>query len=343
MTPLSDQQKQLLFDYCIGIVTEKEAAEAELLISSNEEAADIYSKLKVAFSPLNTLESEVCPDELAERTILRVNNAARSSQVRLEQLLAAEQRGEVAVKSRFWRNFGEVAAIAAVILFMASVLIPLLNFARQKSRQYYCQMQLQRMGQGLDHYSSDHDGKLPAVATAAGAPWWKVGYPGNENQSNTRHLWLLVKGNYVKPSDFVCPGQRQGRVVRLNVTQLENDNDFPSRNHITYSFRIMCNNPRKEDVVGRKILMTDLNPLFEKLPDDYSESLKLRLNKDLLTFNSINHNRRGQNVLFDDGGVDFVKVRHIGIGGDDIFTLQGTDIYEGNEVPSCETDAFVAP
>jgi len=93
----------------------------------------------------------------------------------------------------------------------------------------------------------------------------------------------------------------------------------------------------------RKVLMADLSPLFEKLPDDYTKSLRLRLDKKLLTINSNNHNRRGQNVLFGDGRVEFLKTRHIGISKDDIFTLQDTDIYQGCEVPSCETDFFLAP
>ena len=43
---------------------------------------------------------------------------------------------------------------------------------------------------------------------------------------------------------------------------------------------------------------------FEKLPDDYSKKFRLRLDKKLLTFNSINHKRRGQSVLF--GGSDVI-------------------------------------
>jgi len=48
---------------------------------------------------------------------------------------------------------------------------------------------------GIGSYAADHDQTLPNVATAAGSPWWKVGDQGLENQSNTRHLWLLVQGN----------------------------------------------------------------------------------------------------------------------------------------------------
>jgi hypothetical protein len=86
--------------------------------------------------------------------------------------------------------------------------------------------------------------------------------------------------------------------------------------------------------------MADWNPLFEELSDN-SKQFNLRLTKKLLTLNSINHNRRGQNVLFSDGRVEFLKTRFIGT--DDIFTLQDIDVYQGCEAPSCETDFFLAP
>lgn len=343
MTVLSNQQKQLLFDYCLGLTSEKETSEAERLIASNEQAAEIHSKLKAALSPLKSLESESCPDDLAEGTIWRLNNLARSSQLRLEQLLAGEQAKSVTDKKRFWKNLSEMVAAAAVIMFVAGVLMVPLSLARQKSRQHACMLQLRRIGQGINSYSSDYDGRAPAVATAAGAPWWKVGYQGKENHSNTRHIWLLPKSGYVNSADFVCPGRRRGRALQLDPSQIQNYNDFPSRKYVTYSFRIRCRKAGEESRGGRKVLIADSNPLFEGLPDDYSKPFKLQLDKDLLELNSINHNRRGQNVLFGDGSCKFIKERQVDISTDDIFTLQNTNTYEGVEVPSCETDAFLAP
>ena len=345
MIPLGDRQKQLLFDYCLGLTSKSETAEAELLISSNPPAAEVHAKLKASLAPLDSLESESCPDDLVERTILRLNNSARSSQLQLEQLLASEQTKTVKVGGDFWRSLGGMLATAAVILLIAGVFIPPLNLARQKSWQQRCQAQLGRVFSGIREYTSDHDGRMPAVARSAGQPWWKVGYKpqSDENQSNTRQLWLLAKGDYVKPDDFVCPGKSQGRAIQFDISQMQNYNDFPARRYVTYSFRIMCDKSRKIDKHGQEVLMADLNPLFERLPQTYSKPLKLQLNKDMLNFNSNSHCRRGQNVLFWDGSVSFKKKRNIGILQDDIFTLQNTDVYQGCEVPSCETDTFLAP
>ena len=341
MTLLNNQQKQLLFDYCIGLTSEKDTAEAQALISSNEEAAEIHSNLKAALAPLDSLEAEPCPDDLAEGTIWRLNNFARSSQLQLQQLLATEQARKVTAKSRFWRNLGEMAATAAVILAIAGVLFPPLNSLRQKSWQARCGVQMGSIFQGLSNYIYDYEGQLPAVATTTGAPWWKVGDQGKECCSNTRHIWLLVKGEYVAPADFVCPGRSQGRALQFDPSKAKNCNDFPARRYITYSFPIRCPKPQKGRMFMPKVLMADLNTLFERLPRDYSNPLKLRLDKELSTRNSSNHGRRGQHVLSGGGDVEFLKVRYIG--GDDIYTLQGIRVYQGIEVPSHEADILCAP
>lgn len=347
MSSLNNEQKQLVFDYCLGLTSEKESAEAEALISSSKEASEIHSTLLSAIAPLGMLESQSCPDDLAERTISRLNVLADSSQFRLQQLLAAEQGRPVIHKVHFWHNLGEMAAVAAVIIFFAGILIPPLSFARQKYWQQRCQMQLSNIFQGIQQYGFDNKDELPLVAAAPGTPWNRVGYQGSEEYSNTRSLWRLVRGGYVKnPADFVCKGRSQGKALQFDISQMRNFNDFPARRYVTYSPRIICIRMTKGSMFGREPLMADLNPIFENLPQKCLCEVRLRLNDKLLTINSINHNGRGQNVLFGDGAVRFIKDRHIGTAADDIFTLQemgrGFEV-KGCEVPSCETDAFLAP
>lgn len=345
MSSLNHEQKQLLFDYAVGLTSEQESAEAETLISSHEEAAKIHSSIKATLSPLDSLEFEPCPDKLVEGTIWRVNSLADSGRVELEHLLDEEQKLAVTSKGSFWRNLGELAAVAAVILLVSGVLFPWLSYARQKSWQQRCQVQLGgSIFEGLRNYIADHDNKPPTVVTQAGSPWWKVGYPGPENLSNTRHIWLLVKGEYVKPIEFVCPGRPQSRMLQFDTSQVQIYDDFPSKRHITYSIRIRC--PNAPCTFGREPIMADANPIFDGLKADNFSEFRLRLTNRLFTINSGNHNRRGQNVLLGDGSVIFTKGRCIGSADDDIFTLQqmrpGVEV-KGCELPSCETDTFLAP
>jgi hypothetical protein len=347
MSSLNNEQKQLVFDYCLGLTSEKESAEAEALISSNEEAAQIHSKLLFAIAPLDSLEMQSCPDELAEITISRLNSAADSSQFRLQQLLAEEQGRPVIHKVHFWHNLTEMAAVAAAIILVAGVLIPPLSFARQRYWQQRCQMQLSNIFQGIQQYRADNDDKLPLVTAAPGTPWNRVGYQGSEDYSNTRSLFRLVKGRYVKnPADFVCPARSQGRALQFDISQVQSFNDFPARRYVTYSPRIVCIKFQGKCMTSGEPLMADSNPIFENLPEKLFGEIKLRLNNKLLTINSTNHNGHGQNVLFGDGTVRFIKDRHIGIAADDIFTLEemtnGCEV-NGCEVPSRETDAFLAP
>ena len=343
MNPLNNEQKELLFDYCIGLTSQKETDEAEALISSNPEAAGIHQKLRVAIEPLGSLEPESCPDELVENTILRVQNLVDSGEHELRELLATEQTKKVTIKIGPWHNWFETAVVAAAILFFAGVLVPTLSMARQKYQRQRCQTQMGSVFQGLSNYISDYDNKAPAVASIAGAPWWKLGDQGRENQSNTRNIYLLLKGGYVELKSFVCPCCKKDNTRELTLSEIRDNKDFLDRTYITYSFQINCRQAQSGKLRCRKILMADMSPLFERLPEDFSRQFRLQLNKTLLTLNSINHNRRGQNVLFGDGRVEFIKKRFIGITRDDIYTLQDTDVYQGCEVPSCETDFFLAP
>ncbi|MBN2180352.1 MAG: hypothetical protein JW715_00450 [Sedimentisphaerales bacterium] len=342
MSPLSNEQKQLLFDYCIGLTTEEQTAEAQALISTNSEAAEIYSSIKAALEPLDSVEPQVCPDGLVERTFALVKGQVDSSIYQLEQLLAVEQAKKSPVKIGFWRNLMEVAAVAASIMLIVGVLVPVMDYAHQRNMQNVCGLQMGSFFDGLNSYIADHDGYQPSVSTATGEPWWKIGYQGRENHSNTRRVFLLVRYGYVEPKIFICPGNKNGRNYQIEPSQITNYRDFPNRQSVTYSFQISCVRDGRGKLQCRRVIMSDWNPIFEELPN-YNSTLSVRLNKKLLTVNSSNHNLRGQNVLFGDGRVEFLKSRFIKVSQDDIFTLQDTDVYQGIEVPSCETDFFLAP
>ena len=345
MIPLKSDQKQLIFDYCFGLTSPQQSTEVETLIKSNEQAAVIHTQIKASLEPLNSIETESCPDSLADHTVWRLNSMANSSRDKLQKLLANEQSREFTTRSWLGNGFARRLATAAVLMIVGSLLVTTFSavsgYTRFHSMRQQCQTQQSSIFQGLHNYISDHDGRPPTVATSAGDFWWKVGDQGNENHSNTRHIYLLVKEGYVEePSNFVCPACEYGEKNQMTLAQLKKFKDFPSRRFVTYSFQISCRKAKNGKLLCRNVIMSDWNPLFEKLPD-YSKQLNLRLNKQLLSLNSNNHKRRGQNVLFGDGRVEFLKTRFIGI--DDIFTLRDTDVYNGCEAPSCETDFFLAP
>ena len=210
MISLNNQQKELLFDYCMGLTSEQETAEAQELVFSNEQAAKFVTSIKASLSPLESIAPEDCPDELAEGTIWRIKQTLRTSQVGLNELLKAEQK-----RKTHWswgRDIFARLATAAVFMIVGGGLIigwnVGTNYARQMSWQTKCSSQMAGLFTGLDNYRNDNNGQMPTFASAPGSPWWKVGDQGSENVSNTRRMWILVKKDYLKSDAFVCPSYK---------------------------------------------------------------------------------------------------------------------------------------
>ncbi len=340
MRSLSNEQKQLLFDYCLGLTSEKETVQVEVLISLTKEAAEILTKLKATLAPLGCIKVEPCPEHLVELTIRRLKKHADIS----HQLLVPEQILTVTTKANFLHNFSKILLRAAAILVIAGILIPPISHGRSLYRKHICQRRLGSISQNIDQYCNDYDGELPVVGINKDDPWCKVGYQGKENHSNTRNLFLLLKLGFSNdPKKFVCPGNKQSNAMQFDISQVQKYNDFPTRKHINYSFRVMCSPSIKKSMLGGQPLMADCNPVFESASYDHLNQLEVHLDKGLSTRNCSNHNLRGQNVLYGDGHAEFNKTRYIGIPRDDIFTLQNIKVYRGIERPSCMTDPFLAP
>jgi len=208
MIPLTNQQKELLFDYCIGITSQEESAQAQELIFSHEQAAELVNSIKASLSPLETVIPEECPQELADGTIWRIKQTLRTSNISLNELLKAEQKH----KTGLWRDIFWRLAAAAVFVIVGSALITggrmATNYARQNSWQTKCNSNLASLFNGLSNYKNDNNGQMPLLATTPGSPWWRVGDQGPENVSNTRRMWILVKNDYVKPENFRCPATK---------------------------------------------------------------------------------------------------------------------------------------
>ena len=338
MISLNNQQKELLFDYCIGLTSEQESAQAQELVFSNEQAAKFVTSIKASLSPLESITPEDCPAELAEGTIWRIKQTLRTSHVGLNQLLAAEQKR----KTGFWHNIFGRLATAAVFVIVGSGLLTggrmAANYARQMSWQTKCGSQMAGLFTGLSNYRNDNNGQMPMLSSAPGSPWWKVGDQGSENVSNTRRMWVLVRNEYVKPGDFMCPVTKPSCEFSCNPKEY---NDFPKRTFVTYSFRIGCPKVGMEKM-GRQAIIADMSPMFANVSASEKE-LIVNISDALLKRNSPNHGGRGQNVLFCDGSVVFVKERTVDVSLDDIYTIQNTHTYQGVELPASEADAFLAP
>ncbi|MHC4985212.1 MAG: hypothetical protein ACYTFO_03560, partial [Planctomycetota bacterium] len=116
--------------------------------------------------------------------------------------------------------------------------------------------------------------------------------------------------------------------------------DFPSPRAISYSYQyamgdrhLSIYSPRLVDVADQMAILSDRTPVFV-------EGL---FQRERVGASSDNHGGDGQNVLYLDGQVNWQKTPEAGVGGNNIFLIDGVDTYHGDETPTEETDSFLLP
>lgn len=79
MSSLSNIQKQLVFDYCLGLTSENETALAKGLLFAAEDAVNIRKGLQAILEPLRALRPRPCPNYLVLRTLRLVKYQKKRS------------------------------------------------------------------------------------------------------------------------------------------------------------------------------------------------------------------------------------------------------------------------
>jgi hypothetical protein len=281
MKTLSKEQQDILLDFYFECAGRDESEKAKHLLLNHTGAREFFDKLSHSLSALEHLDHQQhsCPDSLVELTLEKLyshNPIKNVSSIKLDQLLAVESEKIVTKRPSFWRSFSEAVSVAAAILVVSGLFVPVTRQMRAQAWQTACQANLNKVSQGISQYAGENQGLLPAVQTKAGNPWWKVGSTQPQNQSNTRHVWLLVKRNYVSPKSFICPGNKMSRTLpALDAEEIQSMHDFPDRRYITYSFKLICDTNKAILPSSPTPLMSDVNPIFEscvKLPKDVSRA-----------------------------------------------------------------------
>ena len=369
MGKLTQEQQQLILDFYFRCGDLRDIEAGRDLIASTPQAAKLYAGLEDTLTDLDHIKYESCPDNLVDLTIARLKLVATSSKAsssRLHQLLEQEHAASSLSASEpsynpstsanpprnssFLRPLFEVLAAAASIALVAGILFPSFGFARAKYRQVACQSNMRVLGAGFASFVKDNgrngDG-LSEVRVKAGSPWWKIGDQGQQARSNTRYPFMLVKGGYVDGRAFVCKGNREADVFKHQAGAINQLYDFPSHKNISYSFSLFCDKNAEPFLCAQKIIASDLNPVFQRIrcektiSQGMDEFVKLHLDEQLKQSMSANHRGQGQNLLYGDGSVKYVRSRVVN--GDDIFTVSGVDAYTGCEVPTASDDDFLVP
>ncbi|MHC4289017.1 MAG: hypothetical protein ACYSOF_00545 [Planctomycetota bacterium] len=368
MEKLTPNQQQLILDFYFRCGDQKDIEAGRDLIAAMPEAAKLYSGLESTLTDLDHIKYDSCPDNLVDLTIARLKlmaSSSKGSNAKLHQLLKKEQKFSPDAaqsihpainataahrKTSSLRPVFDFLAVAAGIALVAGILFPSFGLARQKYWQVSCQNNMRVVGAGFASLVGDtgqSSNSLSQVRVKAGAPWWRIGDQGQQVRSNTRYPFKLVQEGYVDSRAFLCKGDKVAKRFVAQVKDADQLHDFPSHKNLSYSFSLFCDNNADPLLCAKKIIASDLNPVFQKVRCEKTiyqgtdEFIKLQLNEQLKQSMSINHQGRGQNLLYGDGSVKYTRSRIVN--GDDIYTVKGVDVYTGCETPVVSDDIFLVP
>jgi len=209
-------------------------------------------------------------DALVDATLARI---AQEERRQAERMNISSQ-----AQPSFRRRFGlpNILAVAAVLIVAAGVAIPVAGQVRQGQSQALCASGLRTLGGGLSAYSADNRGVMPMAAGIAS-------FLSDSNSNNVaatdsgildhaRHLDMLSSKGYCDAKCTRCNGSRNlSYRIPLHRSQI----------HLS--------------AMSRSPVAADANPV--------QTMLRKGIIPGSFDCSSVNHDQRGQNVLFTDGSV----------------------------------------
>ena len=321
------RDEQLLIDFLLGRCDREQAEEVARRLGDDPAFHDLHDRLDRTFTVLNKMPELTAPADLTERTLAGID-AARG---RTAELARTELGGS---RSRSTFSMRELAGIAAAIILIVAVVVPIAQQSQDRALQSDCRARVGQMGSGLSAYAAANNGLLPG-ADPARRRWLST---GDETAASTSApLFRLIKEGHLPAAVFVCPAVR-ARPALYRVTAAMGD--FPSSLHISYSYQ--------HSFGGRRISLNDpaLAAVSENmaiLSDATSAMVGNTFRPDLANKSSLNHGGDGQNVLYLQGNVAWRPTPAAGVSGDNIFLADGVDNYDGTEAPTNDTDSFLLP
>ncbi|MGD8452916.1 MAG: hypothetical protein PVJ57_13935 [Phycisphaerae bacterium] len=333
--PAEDSFDAELLDFHLGHLTDTQRRACQHRIAADPKFAEQHEALTAVFRTLHALPKPAAPKDLAARIKARVAQTPPPLRVVRPQddwsdVAAAADTGVIRLG-----NLREIISVAAMIVLMVGIGVPSLLNMRERNQRMGCSQNLARIGQGMQQYASTFGASLPFAGWGPQASWRPSDDPRVVTLPNRRHVYRLLRGYYVNdPRVFVCPAQGGSPMPKGEVG---GHNDFIESGNVSYAYFNMAGvRPKLDDQPGLPI-MADDNPIFEDGVPLF-ERLGLR---DSMLRNSPAHNAAGQNVLMADGHFKWATTPNAGVNDDNIWTLQGVEVYSGREGPASPADAHL--
>jgi hypothetical protein len=228
----------------------------------------------------------------------------------------------------------ELVAVAACIVLLIGVSVPGVSSLRRHSRLAMCKSNLGDVFRGVSSYRASFDGAIPFAGNQAGAVWLPSGARDRPYASNSRHLYTLVRLDYVRSlRSFICPADKNTEPMRRRP-DVKYD-DFTDCCNVSYaSLNLGGPNPRLRP---RSMIayVSDTNPLFPGARFDPTV--------DPDRTNSPAHGGRGQVVLTLDGSTHWITRPVYGRQEDNLWVIRDVRRYTGAEAPTSDDDVQLVP
>lgn len=316
----------LMFDLLLGELDETRQSEARRKIEEDPQAAALHADVSNTLAALDLLGEAEPPEELVDKTLARIRQDRQ-----LKQLIA---RQEATRRRPIAPTFSlrELGAVAAAAILMAVIFVPSIRSARQSMYRGECASNAGQIGTALRSFAAAGNGQFPR---ADGQCRW-LPCSSEGSTSNSAALFQLVQNSFIKPPVFQCPAVDGGSFV-LRQGML----DFPAPKYVSYSYQhavgpqgLSLYDPAFTGKHSQMAILADRSPVF---PDGKFHAERVSAQA------SDNHGGSGQNVLYMDGHVAWASTPTVGIGGNNIYLINGLTQYRGDESPSEPTDSFLLP
>ena len=328
MTNRHVNDEQALIDLALGRCHAEQKHALEARLAAEEALDEHYRDVRATLDAVGLLPEVEPPAGLVARTMQRIGQKQQT-----DALLAREGLSAPVRRPTF--SLRELAAMGAVAALLACVLLPAVRRASQVAAAGQCRARAGQIGSAMTDYANNNNDRLPAAGSQQ--RWLDASDQGGTSAG----LFKLVAAGYAPPAVFRCPaGSGPGDPnfeVRAGMV------DFPSPEAVGYSYQhtFGANELRRSDpavatVATSMAILADQSPVF----DEPQPRAPAHPNADA---NSHNHGQTGQNVLYLDMHVDWVRTPDAGVMGDNIYLAKGVKTYNGDERPTGPTDTFLLP
>jgi prepilin-type processing-associated H-X9-DG protein len=306
--------EQNLVGYLLNALDPDTQRQVEQYLRDNPEGQRQVELLRQALEPLRADAQEIEPPPgLAVRTLACVAEYCCRDMPRAP---VPSLRFPEGGSARRWRR-ADVLVAASILLCMALLIPPVVSHLQQQHQLESCKENLSKFGTALALYSDRHRGDFPNVA----APEL------DKRKVAGMMVPVLLDDGVVKRENLSvrCPGNGKPRDCPWTVNALKalSDDEFEKEApglSCCYAYTLGYRKDGAIQGLSRRNLkfpvpiMSD-RPPFREVGGSSSMD------------NSPNHGRRGQNVLFTDGHVEFLNGRLFG--GDDIFLNKNDEVGAG--------------